>query len=140
MYATVDIPTAEEIAKVDAWRKQFASADLELPEGYDGDGVCTAVAHDKQGGLIGSLTASIILAASLDPLLLNPGASRDQRFSGTFALTVAMEYQTKLNGAAAGFIAVPNLLPDYQEFVTRFGYIETAQNCKLFRKSFRKAS
>ena len=136
----IDIPTPEDIAQLERWRQSFAAADLELPEDYASTGVATAVARDTEGKLLGSLTTSIILAASLDPLLLRPDAPRASRFAGTWALTKTMEYQAKLNGAAAGFIAVPNLLTDYKEFVKRFGYEVTAQNCTLYRKSFRRAA
>lgn len=134
----VTIPTDADIQQLEQWRREFATAELETPEGYAADGVATAVAVDKGGKLIGSLTASIILATSLDPLLLNPHADRASRFAATFALTKALEYQARVAGAAASFIAVPNLLKDYQEFVTRFGYEETAQHCRLFRHSFRR--
>lgn len=132
----IDIPTTEDISLLEKWRREFATADLELPEGYVNTGIATAVARDDKGGLIGSLTASIIVAASLDPLLLNPAADRTAKFASTFALERALAYQARLNGAAAGFIAVPNLLPEYQRFVCRFGYEETAQCCKLYRRSF----
>lgn len=136
----IDIPNREDIAQLERWRTEFAAADLELPEDYASTGVATAVARDEHGALIGSLTASIIIAASLDPLLLNPVASRTSRFASTFALERTMAYQARLNGAAAGYIAIPDLLPDYQEFVTRFGYKQTAQHCRIYRRSFRTAA
>lgn len=132
----IDIPIQQDIAQLEEWRRRFATADLELPEGYAGDGVATAVALDTEGKLIGSLTASIIIAASLDPLLLNPDADHTSKFASTFALERAMAWQAKMNGAAAGFVAIPNLLPDYQKFIERFGYVETAQHCKVYRRSF----
>ncbi|SRR6266550_1638245 len=137
---SVQIPTANDIEQLERWRQDFAAADLELPEGYANDGVATAVARNKKGDLIGSLTAEIILAASLDPFIRNPLAGRHESLSGLFALTRALEYQAQLAGAAASFIAVPNLLPDYQALVKRCGYDETAQSCKLFRRSFRRPS
>ena len=134
----VTIPNDADIAQLEKWRKEFGAADLELPEGYVNDGVATAVSVDKNGKLLGSLTCSIVLAASLDPLLLDPLANRTTKFGGVFTLTKALEYQARIAGAAAAFIAIPNLLPDYQEFVRKFGYEETAQNCKVFRHSFRR--
>lgn len=130
-------PTQEDFTLLEQWRREFDAADLELPEGYAGNGVATAVARRKDGSLIGSLTAEIITAASLDPVLLNPHAGRSEKLAALFALTRAMEYQASLNGAAASFIAVPNLLPEYQALVQRCGFEETAQACKLYRHFLR---
>lgn len=131
-------PTQQDIEQLEQWRREFAAADLELPEGYVNDGVATAVARRRDGSLIGSLTAEIITAVSLDPLLLNPQAGRTEALAGLFALTRALEYQASLNGAAASFIAVPNLLPQYQALVERCGFEPTAQHCKLYRHSLRR--
>jgi hypothetical protein len=130
-------PSDTDIIQLEKWRKEFATADLELPENYVSDGVATAVAKTKEGKLIGSLTASIILAVSLDPLIRNPDSGRTETLAGLFALTRALEYQAALNGAAASFIAVPNLLPNYQELVVKCGFEPTAQHCSLYRHSFR---
>lgn len=139
MFSTqVTIPTDEDIRQLERWRLLFAEADLELPENYASDGVATAVAKTKEGKLIGSLTASIILAVSLDPLIRNPEIPRTEMLAGLFALTRALEYQAKLNGAAAAFIAVPNLLPEYQKLVVKCGFEPTAENCKLFRHSLNR--
>ena len=135
---SVQIPTANDIEQLERWRQDFAAADLELPEGYANDGVATAVARNKKGDLIGSLTAEIITAVSLDPWLGNPNAGRHERLTGLFTLTRALEYQAKINGAVAAFIAVPDTLKEYQQLVQRFGFEETAQHCRLYRHSFRK--
>src|SRR5438477_3709171 len=102
--AQVTIPTDADIKQLEQWRREFAAADLELPEGYSGDGIATAIAVDRKGGLLGSLTAEIITAVSLDPLIRNPAAGRTETLAGLFALTNALEYQAKMNGAVASFI------------------------------------
>lgn len=134
----ITTPTKNDIELLEQWRKEFAAADLELPEGYNGDGTATAVAISKEGKLLGSLTASICFAVSLDPLIRNPNATRAEMLAGLFALTRALEYQAKLNGVAASFIAVPDSLPQYQELVQKCGFEPTAEACKLYRHSFRK--
>src|SRR5690242_3521379 len=96
----ITVPNENDIKLLEQWRKQFAAADLELPEGYNGDGVATAIAVGKDGKLLGSLTASIVYAVSLDPLILNPGAGRAEALAGLFALTRSLEYQAKINGVA----------------------------------------
>jgi hypothetical protein len=136
--AEITIPTKSDIELLEQWKKEFAAADLELPEGYNGDGIATAIAINKEGKLLGSLTASIVYAVSLDPLIRNPHATRVEMLAGLFALTRALEYQAKLNGAAASFIAVPDSLPQYQELVKKCGFEPTAEACKLYRHSFRK--
>ena len=134
----ITVPHDSDIRQLEQWRKEFAAADLELPEGYNGDGVATAIAVGKNGKLLGSLTASIVYAVSLDPHIRNPNASRTEMLAGLFALTRALEYQAKLNGVAASFIAVPESLPEYQELVKKCGFEPTAEACKLFRHSFKR--
>lgn len=134
---SVEVPRDDDFAQLEKWRKEFATADLELPEGYAGNGVATAVTRRADGSLLNSLTGSIILAVSLDPYLQSPDAGRLEALAGLFAITRTIEWQAQLNGAAAAFIAVPNLLPNYQSLVKKCGYSETAQNCKLYRHSFR---
>ena len=134
----ITIPNDADIRQLEQWRKEFAAADLELPEGYNGDGVATAIAVGKDGQLLGSLTGSIVYAVSLDPLILNPRAGRTEALAGLFALTRSLEYQAKLNGVAASFIAVPDSLPMYQELVKKCGFTPTAELCKIYRHSFKR--
>src|SRR6267142_6924399 len=134
--AEITTPHDDDIRQLEAWRKEYVAADLELPEGYTGDGIATAIAVSKEGKLLGSLTASIIYAVSLDPLIRNPHAGRGETLAGLFALTRALEYQAKLNGIVASFIAIPNSLPEYKELVVKCGFAPTAELCKLYRHSF----
>jgi hypothetical protein len=134
----ITIPNDDDILQLEKWRKEFAAADLELPEGYNGDGVATAIAVGRDGKLLGSLTASIVYAVSLDPLIRNPNASHTETLAGLFALTRALEYQAKLNGVAASFIAVPDSLPEYQKLVQKCGFSPTAESCKIYRHSFKR--
>jgi len=133
----VAVPKEEDFEQIERWRREFAEGTLEVPNGYGGDGVATAVGLSKDGTLLGSLTATIITAVSLDPLIRNPEANRKQVFAALFALTGALEYQAQLNGARDAYIAVPDALPEYQELVKHCGFEETAQNCKLYRRSLR---
>jgi len=136
--AEVTTPNPEDLKLLEQWRREFVAADLELPEGYTGDGIATAIAVGKNGTLLGSLTASIVYAVSLDPLIRNPSAGRGEVLAGLFALTRALEYQAKLNGVVASYIAVPNSLPIYKELVKKCGFEPTAESCTLYRHSFRK--
>lgn len=126
-------PTAREMLQLEQWRKDFPAADLEIPSG---PGTATAVARRADGTLIESLSASIITAVSLDPLLRDPQAGKREVLQGLLALTTSLEYQAKCNGAAASFIAIPNLLPEYQSLMSQFRFSETAQNCKVYRRLY----
>lgn len=132
----VGVPKDEDFELLERWRRDFSAASLELPEGYASDGVATAVARRADSTLIGSLTASICTAVSLDPLLRNPDAGRKEVFAGLFALTRTLEYQAQLNGARSAYVAIPNLLGEYQELIQKCGFKETAQHCRIFRHSF----
>jgi hypothetical protein len=132
----VTVPTDADILQLEKWRKDFVAVDLELPYGYSGDGIATAIAVDSHGKLLGSLTASLVYAVSLDPLIRNPDAGRTEVLAGLFALTRSLEYQAKLNGAAASFISIPNCLPIYQNLVQKCGFKEVAWD-KVYRHSFR---
>lgn len=132
--AQVMTPTAEDIEQIEEWRKQFAEADLQIPNGYDGPGSATVVAV-KDGKLLGSLTGTMILAVSLDPLVRNPEAGRLESLAALFAMCNSLEYQASLNGAVDAYIAIPNLLPEYQKLVVeKCGFEETATFCKIYRR------
>lgn len=132
----IEPPKDDDIEVLEKWRKEFAYADLELPSGYAADGVATAVARTKDGTLLSSLTAQIITAVCLDPILCNPDASRKDVFVAAFALARTLEYQAQLNGAKAAFIAIPDCMPEWQKVIEKCGFEQTAQRCKLYRHSF----
>lgn len=134
----VQVPIDSDIALLEQWRWEFQDGLLELPNGYAADGVGTAVALSRNGKLLGSLTATIIQAVSLDPLIRNPQAGRHEMLAGLFALTRTLEYQAQLNGARDAYIAVPNVMSEYKELVKKCGFEETAQDCTLFRHSLRR--
>jgi hypothetical protein len=138
MFATqVSIPTDADIAQLETWRRQFVAAELELPEGYVNEGVATAVARTQDGRLLGSLTGTLVTGFSLDPLLLRPGTEHKEALAGLFALTNTLEYQAQLNGAAASLVAIPDLLPAYQHLIKKCGFKQTAEFCKIYRRSYR---
>lgn len=132
----IETPKEDDFALLEKWRKEFVHADLELPHGYVNDGVATAVARSKDGTLLSSLTAQIITAVCLDPVLCNPDAPRKDIFVAAFALARTLEYQAQLNGARAAFIAIPQSMPEWQKVIEKCGFEETAQRCKLYRHSF----
>jgi hypothetical protein len=126
---------AEDEPILESWRKAFPEADLEMPNGYAGPGVATAVSIAKDGRLLGSLTGTMILAVSLDPYLKNPEAGRLESLASLYSLCDSMEYQASLNGAIDAYVAIPNLLPEYQKLIVeKCGFEETAQTCRIYRR------
>src|SRR5690348_16736202 len=91
-------PTNEDVKQLEEWRTRFPEADLQLPNGYDGEGSATAIAVAKDGRLLGSLTGTLILAVSLDPYIRNPEAGRLESLASLHALCNSLEYQASLNG------------------------------------------
>lgn len=121
-----DIPTLE------VWRKNFAPADLTLPFGYEDRSVETAVALNSKGVITGALTA--VLVTSLDTYIRNPEAKEAESLLSLHALCRHLESNAIRAGARESFIAVPNALAKYQGLVAKCGFVETAQDCKIFRR------
>lgn len=121
---------------LEKWRAIFNAGEpvCELPNGYENKGVVTnvAVAGDKR--TLGSLTGTMVI--TLDPFLKNPTASPIEILQALFALTRATEVDGMRAGAQEAYIAIPNDLPDYQALVEKCGFMETAQNCKIYRHQF----
>jgi len=136
----VAVPRETDFEQIEKWRREFAEGQLEVPNGYGGEGVATVIGLSRDGKLLGSLTATIITAVSLDPLIKNPSANRKEVFAALFAMTRALEYQAQLNGARDAYIAIPDALPEYQELVQRCGFEETAQRCRLYRHPLRPST
>ena len=123
-----------DLEQLEAWRVLFQEGKLELPHGYEGTNVETAVALRGDGSTLGALTATLICA--LDPYIKNPNATRTELLQSLFALCRAQEYAAQRFGARESYIAVPNDLPEYQEIVKRCGFVETATNCRIYRHVF----
>lgn len=121
-----------DIPILEAWRRGFASADLTLPFGYESAGVETAVALNSKGVITGALTAVIV--ASLDTYIRNPAANAAESLLGLHALCRHLESNAIRAGARESFIAVPHALAKYQGLVQKCGFVETAQECKIFRR------
>lgn len=122
---------SEDLATLDTWRRLYPDAFLELPKGVAANGVETAVA-EKNGQLLGSLTGT--LAIVCDPFIKNPDARRVDVFGAVYMLERTLAYRGQAAGAVDAYIAVPSPLKDYHEIVKRSGYIETCQNCTIFRR------
>src|ERR1700736_3949777 len=94
-----------DLAQLDAWRRQYPSAFLELPHGVSGPGVETAAA-EKNGKLIGSLTA--VSAVVMDPFIHDAAAEGLDIYAAVYLMERALAYKAQDGGATDSYIAVPN--------------------------------
>lgn len=124
-------PESRDLHQLEAWRRQYFAGDLELPKGWFGKGVETAVA-EKDGLLLGSLTAT--RAIVLDPLISNPVANGLDMVSGILLLERALTYVAQCGGAIDSYIAVPSQLTEYHKIVENAGYVRTVEFCHVFRR------
>lgn len=132
MFDTTIRPALQrDYAQLELWRKAYSKGSLELPHGYQDTNVSTVVAA-TQHGILGSLTGTLIL--SLDPLIRNPSVPGPEMLVALHAMTRHLECNALMAGARESFIAVPTEEEKYSRLVERCGFVETAQNCKIYRR------
>jgi hypothetical protein len=124
----------KDIAQLDAWRRAYPDAFLELPHGLNAPGVKSAAA-EKYGKLVGSLTAT--LAVLMDPFIHDASAAGPDVFASVYMLERALAFNAQDEGAVDAYIAVPNQSVEYHRIVEKAGYVKTCQNCTIFRRSLR---
>lgn len=122
---------AEDVGQLDAFRRTFQTAWLELPHGMAGEGVETAVA-EKNGEIIGSLTG--VGAVVMDPFIRNPNARGVDIFAAVVALERALAYNARKGGIVDAYIAVPKGDTEYIEICKKAGYDVTCQDCVILRR------
>lgn len=124
-----------DVRKLEAWRRLYMDAHLEIPMGYVAPGVETAIA-EFDGEMVAALTAR--QAVVLDPLIRNPHFTNGAAMiTAIIALERALAYNAQKAGAVEGYIAVPEQLTEYHKIVQRAGYEKTIQACVAFRRPFR---
>lgn len=128
--------TPKDAELLDKWRREYPDADLEIVHGFISDGVETAVA-EKYGQLAMSLTA--VQAVVFDPLIQNPNKilSGPEMITAITMMERVLAYKAQASGAVDGYVAVPNVLPEYQKMVMKCGYEPTVQYCTVYRRAFR---
>lgn len=124
----------EDVAVLNRLRRLYPDAFLEIPHGWTGDGIETAVA-EKDGKLIGSLTG--ISAVVCDPFIHDPNAKGVDVFAAVYMLERALTYNAQRGGAVDSYIAVPDQLVEYHRIVERSGYQKTCEHCTIFRRPLR---
>jgi hypothetical protein len=122
---------ASDAVKLEHWRRAYWEGDLEIPFGYAGDGVETAVA-ERDGEILNALVAK--KAVVLDPLIMNPDADHVSAVAGLYLLERALSYSGQLGGAIEAYIAIPTQLKAYHKIVEKAGYVRTVENCVVYRR------
>lgn len=127
----------EEKETLEEWRHEYQPADLEIPHGYAGQGIETAVVDCPDTGIMmASLTA--IQAVILDPLIRNPRVhNAAEMVASIFLLERTLSLLGERGGAVDAYIAVPNQLEDYKKTVESVGYKVTCENCTIYRRPLR---
>lgn len=126
----------EDVAEFEAFRRMYWDGDLELPKGWAGPSIETAVAESADGHKIASLTGTISIL--MDPLVRNPQIrSGPELVAAIYALERTMAYMGQKMGAVDSYIAIPDHLEEYHRIVEKAGYVETVKGCKVFRRPLR---
>lgn len=120
-----------DVEQLDLFRREYLDAWLEIPKGFSGPGVETAVA-EKGGKIIGSLTG--VSAVLMDPFIHDKRASGSDIFSAVLALERVLAYKAQTGGALDSYIAVPEQATAYLEMVKRCGYSVTCERCVILRR------
>lgn len=120
-----------DVEQLDLYRREYLEGWLEVPHGFSGLGVETAVA-EKDGKIIGSLTGTS--AVLMDPFIHDKRASGSDVFSAVLALERVLAYKAQTGGALDAYIAIPEQETAYIEMVKRCGYAVTCERCVILRR------
>jgi hypothetical protein len=125
---------AEDIKQLELFRGNYNDADIEIPFGYSGQGIETAIA-EKNGQIVGAVTASA--AVTFDFIHDNDAAGTDV-FPAVFMLERALALTANKAGIATAYVAIPSHLTKYIDMVKRCGYTEEFQHCVVLRRALRQ--
>lgn len=124
----------KDIEQLELFRHDYYDADVEVPFGYSGQGIETAVA-EKNGKIVGAVTASH--AVTFD-FVHDDSASGADIFSAVLMLERALAMVANKAGIATAYVAIPKHLTKYIDMVKRCGYAEEFQNCVVLRRPLRR--
>jgi hypothetical protein len=124
----------EDTKQLELFRTGYYEADVEVPFGYSGQGIETAVA-EKNGKIVGAVTGS---AAITYDFIHDSRASGTDIFSAVFMLERALSLTAQKAGIATAYVAIPAHLTGYIDMVKRCGYTEEFQNCVVLRRALRQ--
>lgn len=121
----------EDAAEFDDWRKSDPSVLLEVPHGYMGEHVETAVAENNEEKIL-SVTGTI--AAILDPLIKNPKASPIDIMAALLKVEAVLAYNASKVGAQDIYISIPEEQTGYRRIVEKCGYTRILEGCAVYKK------
>lgn len=116
---------------LEMWRRGYWDGDLEVPHGFVGEKISTAVA-EKDGKQIASLTG--LLSVVLDPFIHDPNAANMDVISALIKLETALTYLAQADGAVDAYIAIPEQLTGYIRLLEGYGFKTTCQHCVIMRR------
>jgi hypothetical protein len=125
---------AEDIEQLELFRNGYQDADVEIPWGYSGQGIETAVA-DKDGKIVGAVIGS---AAITFDFVHDPAAAGTDVFPAVFLLERALALTAQKAGIPTAYVAIPSHLTAYIEMVKRCGYTDEFQQCTVLRRPLRQ--
>lgn len=127
--------TTDDVRWLDATRRAYWHADLELPHDFTAPGVMTVGLHEAHR-LFGSLTGT--KAVVLDPFIHDASYDEKQGAKLIYGLVKAdaiLTHWGQQGGAVDSYIAIPNQLSSYSRLLTKYGYSVTCQNCTILRRA-----
>jgi hypothetical protein len=125
----------EEIPSLEEWRREYKEADLEVPHGYGGQGVETAVV-EAGGEMLAALTGTSCVV--IDPLIRNPRITNGaEMISAIILLERTLSYLGEKGGAVDSYVAISNGQKDWQKIVESTGYVRSCQDCTIYRRPLR---
>lgn len=127
-------PRQEDIELLELWRAKAEHADLQVPHGYEGSGVETAIVEDRDNSKVNlGLTYRLVLA--IDPLIRNPESSAAEISESLKAAERSVIYHTSRSVAIVdAFLQVPNDMPEYIELLEKRGYVRLDPECVILCK------
>lgn len=125
--------TPDDVRLLDAWRRGYQAADLEVPHDFNAPGVKTVGLHENHA-LFGSLTGT--RAVVLDPFIHDPAydAHGAKLIYGLAKADAILTQWGQEGGAVDSYIAIPNQLDAYIRLLGHYGYLPTCQGCTILRR------
>lgn len=125
----------KDIELLNACRENYWDANLEVPYGYTVPGSVETAVAEKNGELIGAITATKVVVYDF---IKNAAARGVDTFAAVFMLERALSYVAQQGGMTTAYLAIPSHLTEYIDMVKRCGYEAGFESCTILRRSLRK--
>ena len=126
-------PTTEkDYPLLDKFRGDFAEGLIELPWGYNLPNSVETAAAERDGQLIGAVTASKTLLVNF---MKDPTAKGTDVYSAVIFLERALTYAAQQIGTTEAYCAIPNHMQSYIKLVQKSGYEIAFPNCVVLKRA-----